>query len=628
MKIFPIIFFLLFSHCLFSQVKKTDSVKVIYPDSNKIKSSVYLSSDPGNSEKFRYDSLYIWSDKRSLSEILDERTGYFIFDFGLGGRNDINYNSKYSREVGIFRDGIQLNDNFYQGFDIQNLSVNEIERIEEISNTSSFFYGINSFAKSINIISKDVFNTKPFSQLRYSQDREGALSADFYYSQPVSRKLNVQLGITKHSSDGRYENSDYNIWRGRARINYYASQNLNIKLNFYINNYDRGLNDGLYYRSNKDSLADPSLAKVVHPLTNENLENYYFDLTASGKFFKNKNSETKIKIYGINSLRNLINPDIDITFSNFPEGYYHSIQYGAEVMQNIFIPHNKNTSSDLNFGGNFYYNAFNGNLFKKYDDRYYSLRFKYDFNYKRFFASAFFRNDFIKNENFFNYGLETNYGVYSSRDWELSLSGGYNETKYLLRNESFWKIYNYKESSMLTIPRKYYEAGGKIKYKDITLSGYIFGFSYDSTYDSQYGVNTNLNINVKYFSGNIGGSYSQGALFPQYYFKGDIAYKDILFRGKLKLKTGFDFKYYRINYLTEHYQTWYSFNNEFKTFSQEDQFIVDFYVGARIGRANINLTVANIFNSLVYNAYIFPLDDRGGFLNAISRFTIVWDFIN
>lgn len=625
MKIYILIIFIFSIRTALPQSKKTDTTYTFVPDSIKIKESVYLSD---KSEKFRYDSLYIWSDKRNLSEIMDERAGYFVYDFGLGARNDINYNSKFSRETGIYRDGIQINDFFYQGFDIQNLSVNEIESIEEISNSSSFFYGINSFAKSINIVTKDVFNTKAFSQLRYSQDREGSLFADFYFSQPVSRKFNIQLGVTKHSLDGWFKNSAFNVWRGRSRINYFPSDKFNLKLNFYLNNWDRQLNDGLAYKADKDSLSDPDLAEVVHDGTNENIENYYFDLTSSARLFNNKRSVTKFKFYGINSLRYLDNPDTVFTLKNFPSGYYHSIQYGAEFMQNIVFKHNKNTGSELSFGGNLYFISFDGNLFKKYHDNYYSARIKYDFKYKNLFASLFARDDYIKDKNFINYGAETDVKIYHDKNWDISANAGLNQTGYLMINESYFKIVSPDVQSLIEIPKQYYEAGGKIRFKGVNLSGYVFGFSYDSVYDSQYGVNINLNVDSKYFLGNVIGSYSQDPLFPEFYVKGDLAFKDVLFRGKLKLKTGFNFKYYKINYITKQYQTWYSWSNSYQPFPLTDQFIADFYLGAKIGKANINITVANILNSLVYNAYIFPLDDRGGFMNAISRFTIVWDFIN
>ncbi|MBK8982706.1 MAG: Plug domain-containing protein [Ignavibacteria bacterium] len=114
----------------------SDTLKKIPFDINRIKNPFRLSL---NSEVFNYDSVSIWSDRRTLSEIMDQRPGFFINDFGFGGRNTINYNGRSSYQTGIFRDGIQVNDNFYQGFDIENFSVNEIEQIEEISAVSSFF---------------------------------------------------------------------------------------------------------------------------------------------------------------------------------------------------------------------------------------------------------------------------------------------------------------------------------------------------------------------------------------------------------------------------------------------------------------------------------------------------------
>lgn len=372
--LFPLILFLL-SQNLFPQSKFSDTTRRVPFDTNKIKEQTRLSN---TSDVFSYDSLYIWNDSRNLSEIMDERPGYFVFDFGLGQRNDINYNGRYSRETGIFRDGIQINDNFYQSFDIQNISVNEIDRIEEVSDVSSFFYGINSFSKSINVITKDIFQPKPFSQLRFSQDRFGALFADVIFSQPFSRKGNVQLGITNQSGDGRYENSAYNIWRGRGRINLFFSPKFNAKLNFYLDNYDRDLNDGLVYSSNENNLTDPENATVVSPDVNENLNNYFYDLTLTGRFFKNKNSLTKLMIYSNNSLRHLFNPDTINTSDNYPPGYTHSVLYGLDASQNISVIHGKNFSSDILLGGNIYLNLFDGNLFSRFQDDQYSLRLKYD----------------------------------------------------------------------------------------------------------------------------------------------------------------------------------------------------------------------------------------------------------
>jgi hypothetical protein len=96
MKIFLtfVILFISLNQNLFSQNNKQDSALKKYTvripfDTNKIKEATLLSR---SSDVFSYDSLYIWNDKRTLSEIMNERAGYFINDFGLGGRNLINYN--------------------------------------------------------------------------------------------------------------------------------------------------------------------------------------------------------------------------------------------------------------------------------------------------------------------------------------------------------------------------------------------------------------------------------------------------------------------------------------------------------------------------------------------------------
>ena len=107
--IFILFFFISFVN-VHSQSVKIDSVKKIPYDRNRILNPTQLSRQ---SDIFRYDSLYIWSDKRTLSEIIDQRPGFFINNFGLGGRNNLNYKGNSYYQTGVFRDGIQVNDNYY-----------------------------------------------------------------------------------------------------------------------------------------------------------------------------------------------------------------------------------------------------------------------------------------------------------------------------------------------------------------------------------------------------------------------------------------------------------------------------------------------------------------------------------
>ena len=97
------------------------------------------------------------------------------------------------------------------------------------------------------------------------------------------------------------------------------------------------MNDGLVYSSDKDSLTDPDIATVVNPSASEDYENYFYDITLIGRFFKDNNSLTKLKLYSNNSTRNLTNSDTAISISNYPPGFTHSVLYGLDILQNIFV---------------------------------------------------------------------------------------------------------------------------------------------------------------------------------------------------------------------------------------------------------------------------------------------------
>ncbi|HAY34620.1 MAG TPA: TonB-dependent receptor plug domain-containing protein [Ignavibacteria bacterium] len=615
-------------------INTSDTLKKIPFDINRIKDPFRLSL---NSDVFKYDSVSIWNDRRTLAEILDQRPGFFINDFGFGGRNTINYNGKSSYQTGIFRDGIQVNDNYYQGFDIENFSVNEIAQIEEISAVSSFYYGINTSSKSVNVITKDIFNSQPFSQLRYSQDREGSLSADVFLSQPVSRKVNVMAGLTKHSLDGRYENSEFDVWRGKSRVNLYLSPKFNARAEFNLVSFERGLNEGLNFSSDEDSLSDPLLADVKDNNAIENIKNYYYSLSLTGKFFKNKNWLTKFKAYSNNSLRE-ISLSSDTTVTIYP-GFQHSVLYGGELTQNITMNSGKHFNSNLTIGGNVYLNYFSGNIsqtdttgtspYQNINNTYYSLKAKYDLGYRIFSASFLIRNDNITGKNFISIGAEGSLRAINKRNIKLDFRGGYRRNEYSIYNAG--ELFSggiLFESAVINIPENYYTAGVSFRYKNAEIL-FDYGKGYDSFNSADYrNINAGVNILSDNFDFMLNFNNSDSKLFPENYLKSDIAYKNILFKGKLKIKTGFISKYYNIKTTVNQNQKLYSYKFTGDNFPAQDQFTVDFYVGARIGKANINLTVANIFNSLIYNTYLFPLDDRGGFLNSISRFTIVWDFIN
>lgn len=641
-----IIVLLLISSLAFAQkedtlVKKVsvkDTIKLFF-NHNKILKKQTLSSF---SDTTGVD-FYIWNDRRNLAELLNEKSGYFAHIFGTGSRTLINYNA--NSNVGIFRNGVQINDLFTGSFDVENLSINEIEVVEELSTPLSFMYGLNTQGKAINIIEKDNFQPNLFTQFRYSQDRDGALFADAFMNFPVSRKFNFIVGINNHGTEGHYVNTDFALWRGRFQFNYYPSDRINFKLSTYIDKLQRGLNEGLVSSSTKDTLMDLNLASVNNADSYEKVYNYYSDLKITGKFLNDSVSLTNITVFTQNSLRayrdeeNRATPNGIYTFKDF-----HSIQYGFDVNQSLSIIPFKLSQIKLLAGLKGLYNLYNYDRTSIYKiDSVLGKRY-FDFNsvdmYSRLdlvlddvLVSGAIKSQRFNNSYNFMYGAGIKYIINLNKETRLVLKGGTNNTTYgfdfesLLYDEYFGRFENNYNSSR----QQYFEEGFNFNYKQFYfnfLNYHNNNFNNFSLLNANYSAGLNLenfqfDLNVNTFDRN---NYNL-KLYPSAYITLDISYKDVLFKNKLKLKTGFNVKY-----ISDKPEVAYNqYSNMMMSSSNNagfDKFDIDYYVGARINKASINITLANLLNSLFYNTAIYPIDDRNGLLRTISRFTITWDFWN
>jgi hypothetical protein len=613
MKIFLSILLLL-STSIEIQAQDNDSIYTPPFDTNKIKEAPYLSNNSDTTS----NQFFIWNDKRNLGEVMNEKSGYFVNYFNPGGRNLINYNGFYDYQVGIFRDGIQINDNYFGDFDIEHISINEIETIEEITNVSSFLYGINTTGKAINIITKDIFQPEPFSQLRFSQDRHGSLNADVLFSIPFSKKLNVQIGANNHVIDGRYTNTDFNVWRARSKINFFLSPKFNARLNFDYTKIKRGLFEGVVYSNDLDSIIDNDIAKVVNSDSYERVTNYYYDLSLVGRLFKNRNSLTKLKIYSNNSLReyrdeeNRTNPN-----GVYIKTDYHSIVYGMDFKQNIIYEISKYLSLDFQTCLNSYFNLFDVPYKHKIYFDYYTAFQKIDIKYNNSFISGFLKYNTIKNNHYLSFGAESKINIYNNELVKINIFGGANKTE-----EAFDPISNF----YFPYDNEYFEVGTDLIFYDVNFKFLYYYFDNNIT----KGYNMSLKYNNNHFRSYINLDFYeqkyQSKIFPKYSIKSDISYQDLFFNEHLILRIGINLKY--TNDLIAHSYSQMSYSFQYEPNHYKNSFNADFYIGARIGHANVNFTIANIFNNFNYNTFLYPGNDRGGFLESISRFTIVWDFLN
>jgi hypothetical protein len=547
-----------------------------------------------------------------------------VTGFGeIGSRDLIKHNFGDEYSIGFFKDGIQINDPMFGGYDIENISVNEIDKIEEVPNAISFLYGLNISGKSVNIITKDFFRPKTFSQLRYSQDRNNSLNADINFTVPLSEKFNFSIGLNNNNCDGRYNNSDFSTWRGRIRLNFFPSPKVNLRYNFNYAQIQRGLNEGLI-NSTTDTLSDPILARIVNPDSYEKITNFLSDISVNANLLNNDKSLTKIKFYVLNSFRqyraeqNRPNPTV-----TYQANDYRTIQYGIDLRQNIFIPLSNKISCSVLIGYNGYFNFYSilqkipevsGNFINS-NPNYHSAVTKIEIQSERFNITLADRyNKIIDGNN--NFGGDIKYSLLKNDNFQTGLKAGY-------CNTSISNAIPYLGS--VAYDNNYYEAGAFLNLNNLRLIFSLFDIKRKSSYETR-GFNFSADFDSKYFTGYLHFDKFNDINFPDYSIKSDLSFHDYFFKNKLNLRVGLNIKYFNNVEISDYSQFLY---RSLSTISlTRNNFNIDFYIGARIGTANINFTVGNILNSFNYDAFLYPTIDRGGVFQALSRFTIVWDFLN
>jgi hypothetical protein len=605
-KIKFILIFFLFASYGFCQNDNDSAKSKVKFDTNKI-ACKYILDD--NSDKYDYDK-FIWSDKRNFSEVLNELPGNYIINFNSGGRSLIFSQNTYDKNNGYFRNGIDVSDKYFGGFDIENFSILELDKIEEISPVKSFLYGLNTSGKLYNFISKDKFIPNTFAQLRYSQDRYGALLADLYLTVPLSNKVNFIVDVNNHFSESRYKNSEFSFWRGRFKINYFASprHNLFFELDYTHNN--RRLNGGLEMASN-EILSDPLAATVNNLDAYEETENIYWHAGYIGNIFSSGKSPTQLQIHGSFSERNFS----DVVNNSRYYSDLNSKSYNIDFKQKFGFKFTSEANIHALFGYSGYFNNFDNNITEKYNRNINSLLGSLSVSIIDFTVDVFSRFN-MENENYFNYGFITHTKLFERENSHLIINAGLNKTSTPGVN-----LYSDNKTG-----KNYYELS--FDYLNNNFNWKVSAFKIKNYFDE---LSFGCNIFADYNSENIKSYLSldkfDTRFFPKYNLKFDIAYQNFYFGKKLQLRFGmnmkFAYKFEPVAFINSNYTI--GFNTQSPV---QNAFNMDFYIGARIGTANINFTIANVFDNLNYNSAVYPSDDRGGFMKLFSRFTIVWDFLN
>src|SRR4030095_500579 len=336
--IVPLIF-LINSYCLSQDTSKSvDTLKITKKaDTTTVQKFIFSDNKYQYLNQIKPDTItrkrFLWYPVKNFDEIFDYLPGYNLRYMEVGQINQLTFQQLDNHNTAVLRNGRPINDLIDGSIDLNLLSRNEVSDIEL---TNGFGNSIYNYSNVINVVDRQHFQKRPFTELAFWLDRYSNEFLDTYFSKNFFDWFNFNLGLTKHSSDGKYKNSDFDKWLGRFHFNFAPSKKFNLFLYSYYSRIQRGLNEGIDPDTvdveNKEEMFNAVTAIVRNSDAYEIKERC--DIDAGAMLLAGKSSFTKLQMYVSNSFRKYRDEENRPNPNGFTiKDNLHWLNYGGKLQQ-------------------------------------------------------------------------------------------------------------------------------------------------------------------------------------------------------------------------------------------------------------------------------------------------------
>jgi outer membrane receptor for ferrienterochelin and colicins len=184
----------------------------------------------------------------NVADLLRDVAGVNIKDNGtIAGSKTISIRGSSSKQVLILIDGIEINNHQSGNFDLGQLSIEQIERIEVVRGGASALYGANAVGGVVNIITKSGSQEpETITKLGY-----GSFDTQTYdlIHRGQSGRLNYNISVSKKTSDGHRENSTLDQESIFTKFNYNLNEYSDLLLFLQYIDSDKGVPGSKTYPS-------------------------------------------------------------------------------------------------------------------------------------------------------------------------------------------------------------------------------------------------------------------------------------------------------------------------------------------------------------------------------------------
>lgn len=600
-------------------------------------------------QKIRIDSTAIWQEYSSINDIVAGQPGAFVRELGGPGQfSMLTLRGLDGRNIAYLSDGVLLNEplsGLYNPFWYQ---TEQADRYEFEIGTRAFLYGMNSTGGVINAVSKSYRSIRPRTRIRYSESTNEYGMFDGMFSQNLTRTLNLTGGVHRHTTDGRFRNSDFDLWGTRAQLRWDMSNRVNF---IFTHNYVQtqlGLFGGVDYAATQPGFLFNNLqASVVSGDSYEKITRHDLRLTTAAKLLPDTTAVTSFTFYHSNQLREFRNEENRPS----PDGQFiqddHRTQWqGLRVTQHLPV-----NALVFSFGSEiqsrqvlespatgYRVNIASG-LFGKGEYRIDST----------ITIAAYTRLDNYRNKTTLSYGSDISVSPFN----HFLLFAGYSRSyRFPTYQELFWRTSSIEGPARELSPEQHhlFEGGFRVSLGDLftvkttafsrityeaigidrlpitqPFPGIRFSVREKNIYN---GVEVNGTLRLWSFFGEGTIQYLSAkqdgvgtSEFPRWVAGGGIYFWDTTLNGKLDLKLGL-----RGRLVDQHDGP--EFNPEAMMFVPSRlpavglSAIGDGVLIARIGRAHIHLLWLNIFDiNYIYTPF-YPMPDRA------LRFGVTWELLD
>jgi outer membrane receptor protein involved in Fe transport len=197
----------------------------------------------------------LWKDYRTLTDLLAALPGVYVADKGSPGQNNpVSFTGAGQAATGFLVDGLEHNDPSTRSYDFALFPVEAIDRLEIVSGTRAFLYGDNTAGGAVNVVTKSFSNNRPYTRIRYSQAANSYVQTDALFSQNIFSRFNLMFGLSylgygldnaANLYPGRFVNAANQAYSFRTKLRYNLSSTLNLVFTDYIHQTQTDLNGGL-----------------------------------------------------------------------------------------------------------------------------------------------------------------------------------------------------------------------------------------------------------------------------------------------------------------------------------------------------------------------------------------------